>query len=187
MARAGRPSRISREAIVAAASEVVERDGPDALTMRGLARTLGVSPMALYHHVSDRDELLVLVLDASIDAVELPAPDPDPTERIVATAARLRDVLDAHPWIVPLIAPGDRFARRALLAADRIAGAFVELGLEPPDALRAYRAVWFQMLGELTYRHARRRRAATDGLSPIGAPLVAEVDADGASRLAAAR
>jgi hypothetical protein len=56
--RAGRPARLSREMVVAAAEEVVRREGVDALTMRRVARELGSSTMALYRHVRDRDELL---------------------------------------------------------------------------------------------------------------------------------
>lgn len=55
--RAGTPA-LSRERIVEVASELLEREGLDALSMRRLARALGVDPMSLYHHVPTKDALL---------------------------------------------------------------------------------------------------------------------------------
>jgi hypothetical protein len=50
--------------VVAAARTVIEQEGVDALSMRRVAEQLGSSPMALYRHVRDKDQLLVLLLDA---------------------------------------------------------------------------------------------------------------------------
>jgi AcrR family transcriptional regulator len=41
----------------------VDEEGLAGLTMRRLAGEVGTTPMALYHHVSDKDALLVLMLD----------------------------------------------------------------------------------------------------------------------------
>ena len=46
------------DAIVGRAVEIVEADGPDALSLRGLARDLGVSAPALYDHIRSKDDLL---------------------------------------------------------------------------------------------------------------------------------
>ena len=51
------PSKTNREMILASASEIVERDGFESLSMREIARRLGLAPNALYHHFKDRDEL----------------------------------------------------------------------------------------------------------------------------------
>lgn len=57
------PAKTSREAIVGAALALLERDGPDALTMRALAETLSVRASSLYRHVPDRDALLSALAD----------------------------------------------------------------------------------------------------------------------------
>ena len=57
-ARAAAPPRLSREALVEAAMALADREGLDALTIRRLAGEIGVTPMALYWHVKDKDELL---------------------------------------------------------------------------------------------------------------------------------
>ncbi|MFH8614704.1 TetR/AcrR family transcriptional regulator [Streptomyces sp. NPDC017979] len=55
----GRPAQLSVEAIVGAALE----SGANELTVRGLARRLGVTHKALYRWVGDRDGLLDLISD----------------------------------------------------------------------------------------------------------------------------
>ena len=47
-----------RRSAQAAAMRLLERDGADALTMRGVASEVGVDHRALYRHLPDRDALL---------------------------------------------------------------------------------------------------------------------------------
>lgn len=57
MKAAARPG-LSRERITAAALSLIDREGLEALTMRGLAKELGVDPMAVYRHFSGKGELV---------------------------------------------------------------------------------------------------------------------------------
>ncbi len=50
--------------IRAAARRLLDREGPDAVTMRRVAKAVGITPMALYRHVADRDDLLNSLADA---------------------------------------------------------------------------------------------------------------------------
>lgn len=50
-----------RSALLSCALALLEQEGPEALSLRRLARTVGVSPMAPYHHFADRDALLAAV------------------------------------------------------------------------------------------------------------------------------
>ncbi|MCY4428199.1 MAG: TetR/AcrR family transcriptional regulator C-terminal domain-containing protein [Halieaceae bacterium] len=52
---------LGKEKIVACATEICEQSGFEAISMRSIAKTLGVTPMALYKHVKTKDELLNLV------------------------------------------------------------------------------------------------------------------------------
>ncbi len=52
------PTRLDLASIIATAFRLLERDGPEGLTMRALARDLGVSAPSLYFHVESRDDLL---------------------------------------------------------------------------------------------------------------------------------
>ena len=56
-----------REALVAAALAIVERDGAAALSLRGAARAAGVSAMAPYHHFRDREALVAAVAQAGFE------------------------------------------------------------------------------------------------------------------------
>lgn len=52
---------LQREAIVARAVAIVDEGGVEALSLRSLARDLGVSAPALYNHIRSKDDLLRLV------------------------------------------------------------------------------------------------------------------------------
>jgi len=62
------PSRqaLTRERIIEAAIDFVDRQGLTALTMRGLGKELGVEAMSLYRHVDGRDDLLEGIVDRLI-------------------------------------------------------------------------------------------------------------------------
>jgi AcrR family transcriptional regulator len=62
--RAGNGSgKITREAVLAAALEIIDRDGAEALSMRRLARALDRDPMILYRHAPNKVALLAGVID----------------------------------------------------------------------------------------------------------------------------
>jgi len=67
---------LSREAIVDAAVEILDKEGTDALTVRRLGEALGTGSATLYWHIGSKDELAELVYDRVMGEVELPEPDP---------------------------------------------------------------------------------------------------------------
>jgi AcrR family transcriptional regulator len=77
-AESERPDRrpLTREAIVDAGLELLERDGIAGLSMRKLARELDTGAASLYWHVRDKEELLSLLLDRIVGEAEVPDPDP---------------------------------------------------------------------------------------------------------------
>lgn len=56
--------RTTGDRIAAAAGRLLEREGSDAVTMRRVAKAVGITPMALYRHFADRDGLLNALADA---------------------------------------------------------------------------------------------------------------------------
>ena len=98
-------SDMSRATIVEKALSVMDAEGPDAVTVRRIAQEFGVTPMALYWHVANKDELLAAMGDALLADV---APPP-------ATGAwhvQLRGVVEAliaglgkHPAAAELVFP----------------------------------------------------------------------------------
>ncbi len=99
----GRRAGLTHRRVLLAARELLEEEGLDALSMRALARRLGVSPNALYSHVATKTALIDDVLDDVLADVE--APDPDQADwqaglRTMMTSTHA--VLLAHDDLVAL-------------------------------------------------------------------------------------
>lgn len=86
--RASERPPITRALIAQVAVESIREAGIEALTMRTLAAQLGVSAMALYYHVADKDEVLRLVADEVLAGVRLPDPDSGPWDELLTGAVR---------------------------------------------------------------------------------------------------
>ncbi|MGW4404286.1 TetR/AcrR family transcriptional regulator [Nonomuraea sp. NPDC004702] len=184
-ARTGRPPRISRADIVAAAHRVIEADGVGGLTMRRLAKEVGSTPMALYHHVRDKEELLLLLLDEY--AAGLPRPDlpADPRERVVVVALAMRDAVAGCPWAVDVLRADDLLAVGALWYPEKIIDAALGAGLTAERAVHLYRIIWHYTAGEIAVRAAAGRRREEGGptyrdqvfagLDPAALPRLAEL------------
>jgi AcrR family transcriptional regulator len=109
--RNGRQHPLGREEIVAAAVAAAERGELHRVTMRGLAEQLGVTPMALYVHVEDKDDLLDEVLEHVLRRDASPKPfSPGEAWRdwMVDFAEQLHTALAGHPALF------DRYCRRPL-------------------------------------------------------------------------
>ena len=130
---------LTRERIVAAAIGLVDRDGLDALSMRGLAGELGVGPMTLYYHVPDRAALDDLIFDAVMGEVDLSGDDPgrDPLERAMHVGYALRTALLAHPNTVPITLTRSARTPGQLRPVEHMLGILYDIGLEPTDAIAA--------------------------------------------------
>jgi AcrR family transcriptional regulator len=101
-----RYGELDRSVVVAAAVRVAERGGIPSVTVRALATELGLSTTAMYRYVDGKSELLNLVAEAVLAAVELPESGPwQQRLRVFAHSARramlridgIADVLQTHP------------------------------------------------------------------------------------------
>lgn len=158
--RTGRPPRLSQEAIIGAAQRLLAEEGPENLSMRRLAKELASTPMALYHHVRDKDDLLLLLLEEYARSISRPELPDDPRDRLVAAAQLLHDVLAECPWIVEVLASDDLMAVSALWIVEAMVDAAIEYGLSPEAAVDTYRIIWYYTVGELVIRVTRERRQA---------------------------
>ncbi|APY90367.1 TetR family transcriptional regulator [Streptomyces alfalfae] len=103
-----RPRRIqrehlTREQIVAAAIELLDLEGLEALSMRKLGARLNAAATSLYRHVANKDELIELVVDEVYGELEAPLVADRAHWRTAVTrsAADLRAMTLRHPWIAP--------------------------------------------------------------------------------------
>jgi AcrR family transcriptional regulator len=95
-----RTEALSRDVIVTAATEILDAEGEDALTLRALTVRLATGYGAIYHHVADRDDLLAAAADHVIARIVTDlAADPEPRPALRAIALGLFDAIDAHPWV----------------------------------------------------------------------------------------
>lgn len=135
------PRKLTREGVIAAAISLADEQGIDHLSMRGLARHLGVEAMSLYHHLADKAVLLDAMVDSVFAEVELPSADGDWRAGMRRRSVSLRAVLRVHPWALPLMesrrAPGP--ANLAYHDAN-IAG-LRAAGFPPAEVAFAYAAI----------------------------------------------
>lgn len=107
---------------------VADEGGLSALTMRSLAKNLGVKPMALYHYFATKDEILDGIVDLVFAAIELPTVGGDWQQEMRRRAASARQALRQHPWAVALLesrtsqGPATLQHHESMIAALRAAG-----------------------------------------------------------------
>ena len=95
---------LNRERVLAAAVELADREGIDALSMRRLGQELSVEAMALYNHVANKDDLLNGMVDAVVGEVDLTDGDADWKAAARARILSARRVMRSHPWASAVIA-----------------------------------------------------------------------------------
>ena len=88
---------LSRERVLQAAIALADEHGVEALSMRRLAKELGVEAMSLYNHVENKDAILDGIIDTVVGEVELPD-GPDWKSALRQCAISTRDVILRHPW-----------------------------------------------------------------------------------------
>jgi AcrR family transcriptional regulator len=94
---------LSRERVLGGALAVADAEGADSLTMRLLAEHLGVKPMALYHHVANKSEIIDGIVDLVFSEIELPSVSGQWRPEMTRRACSARQVLRRHPWSIALL------------------------------------------------------------------------------------
>ncbi|WP_439959616.1 TetR/AcrR family transcriptional regulator [Streptomyces luteocolor] len=181
----GRPRRIEPEAIAAAARRILREEGLAGLSMRRVAKEVGTTPMALYHHVRDKDDLLMLTLSGTADTLPRPDLPADPRERLLAVSLHMHATLLRMPWVVEVLGLGDLTDRGALWMVEEIVGICVGHGMSQAEAVRAYRTIWHCVYGDLAFRRAMERRAADPERRRHFPDLLTDADAAELPHLAA--
>ncbi len=130
---------ISREAIVTAAVQLLDREGLAALSMRRLAEELGTGAASLYWHVGSKDGLLDLVLDELIGEGQVPDPDPPHwREQLKDVARAQRQASLRHPYLVRISIGRIPMGPNALRYTERVLAILRAGGLSPRLAVQGY-------------------------------------------------
>jgi AcrR family transcriptional regulator len=127
------PRGLTRGQVLDATFALAHEEGLQAVSMRGVARRLGVTPMALYRHVGDKQGLLDGLVERLLD--ELPIPDPalDWRARMLQLMTALRTTARSYPEAFLLLLRRPAATPAALRRRDSVYAALRDAGI--PEAL----------------------------------------------------
>jgi len=186
-ARALRDARAPRRraalgtgALVAAAVRYADAHGTEALSMRALARELGVEAMSLYSHVHGKEALLGLMAAHVVEGMELPARTGAPRARLRRIAEAMRAAAYAHPAVFPLVVLMPLEMKAAVRPTEAVLGAFLDAGADDARAIRCQRVflsfVRGYLLWELGAMTAGRWTARGATLAPASVAQLEALD-----------
>ncbi len=146
---AKRTTPLTRDEILSVALGIIDTQGAEALSMRRLARELGVEAMSIYHHVPNKQALLDGVVELSLTA-QAPSQPPSGSwqDTVAAAVLGFRRALIAHPNVLPLMVAHPPTSSEA--TAMYIEGPLrflVAQGLSDADASALFEAVFALSFG----------------------------------------
>lgn len=149
-------SPLSRERIVGAAVELIERDGPDAVSMRRLAAELGAGVMSLYNHVPNKAALLDAVAEHIMLDLEFAAdPSAEWPDQARALMRNFRAVGHRYPRSVMLVVTRQPHSAAGLRPVERALATARAAGFEGRAAVLVMRAFVNFALGCLVHEAGR--------------------------------
>src|SRR4051812_40369485 len=171
-------ARLSSEQVAAAALELLDRDGLEALSMRRLAGELGVGTMTLYGYFRSKDELLDAVVDAAVAEREPFSFEGSWQDQIRRLMQSSRRNLARHPGLVKVRAERPVLRPEALRFAETGVTILRRAGFPGRDAARAFRLLFTYVFGYVSFSpdetagDARRdARSAVAALPPDEYPM----------------
>jgi AcrR family transcriptional regulator len=154
-ADAGGDGKITRDVVLAAALEIIDRDGAEGLSMRRLAGALNRDPMILYRHAPNKAALLDGVVETVLAQLKVDPADPDWAAQLRAIAWDYRRLALAHPHVVPLLVTRPLATPLALRPPgtlrplEDVLTLLTRAGFSGPDALHVYRALFGLLHGHV--------------------------------------
>ena len=151
--RRGRPpkgeARLSREAIVDAALQLIDDEGINALSMRSVARHLSSDPKSLYNHVGGIDDLLDAVAERLLGSITAPELSGDLRTDLRAIALAFRAGTLSHRAAAPLILTRQLTSMASLAPVNTALAAMHNAGFSTDDAVHLMRATLAALVGTL--------------------------------------
>jgi AcrR family transcriptional regulator len=138
---------LSRERVLHAAVALADEAGLEALSMRRLAKELGVEAMSLYNHVANKDEILDGIVDVVVGEIDLPSDRVDWKTAIRRSAISTRDVLLRHRWASKLWMSRQSGGRARLRHGDWILRTLREAGFPRDLIYHAFHVLEAHVLG----------------------------------------
>ncbi|MER7245963.1 TetR/AcrR family transcriptional regulator C-terminal domain-containing protein [Kribbella sp. NPDC000426] len=179
--------RLDPEKVVDSALAIADDEGPAAVSFRKLAAQHDVTPMALYRHFKDKDDLLAAIGDRILADVVLPVPNGERWDKQLHTLlGAFVTALRGHPRLADLTLPRILITEPGLALAERALELLVEGGFTVDDAAEVGRQAICSLISLVTTdpiarevsdpeaREAslRRKRASLGALSPERYPMI---------------
>jgi AcrR family transcriptional regulator len=177
---------------VAAALAIADAEGLAAVSMRRVAGDLGSGTATLYRYITNRDELVDLMVDAAQGENPVPEPTQDWRTDLAAVAHSLRTALLQHPWLAGELAGRPSLGPNSLRRSESALRAAVALTPDITLASQSLGAVRAYVLGSVATQQAVRRAEQRTGLTEeqwqrsVG-PYISEVLAAGEHPMLARR
>ena len=170
----GNQKGLTRREVAQAAVRIGDREGLAAASFRRLAAELGVTPMAVHHHASDRDGLHTQMLAALMDDFDVFAgidPGLPWTERLRAALLSLHAFNRRHPVLAQLLLTSGPRPPAVFRTIERLVGLLLEAGFPPQTAVELARIVIHQQDGLLLLETGSARAALTSDAAARQAEL----------------
>jgi AcrR family transcriptional regulator len=182
--------RLDPVKLATSALEIADAEGLEAVTIRRLAQLHGVTPMALYRHFADKEDLLAAIGDRMLDDIELPTPTDEPWDvQLQAVLTAFVAALRPHPKAAGLTLLRILRSEAGLAMAERTMELLTEGGFSPDDAAEIGRQSLCSLITQVSVEPGaaedtdpiaredglRAKRAALAALSPRRYPLITSV------------
>jgi AcrR family transcriptional regulator len=157
---------LTREQVVDAALRVMDAEGLEAVSMRRVAREVGVEAMSLYNHVRDKEDLLDGVVERIMAEFQFPrGPRDDWLAYGRALAGGWRAVLKAHPNVMTLFAHRHKPMRSptSMRPMEEALRTLRELGLSVEESARAFQVIGGYIMGYVMMENGRMFTPGDDG------------------------
>jgi AcrR family transcriptional regulator len=154
------PSRgraLSRDEIVRTAIAVADAEGPDAISMRRIARELNAGAMSLYWHVSAKEELLDLMLDVVQGEMAVPERTGDLRADLRAMAIGQRESLYRHRWVMPFMGGRPPMGPKALRNTEQALGLFASCQIDGATTMTVLMSVTTYVMGAVLREQQEER------------------------------
>jgi len=138
---------LTRGHIIDVTWQLAAEHGLPAVTMRSVAERLGVTPMALYRHVGDKQGLVDGLIERLLGDIPLPDPALPWQTRLAALAQGIRAAARTHPDLFPLLFQRPAVTPAAQRPREAVYQALRDAGLAEDDVVRAERLLSTFVLG----------------------------------------
>ncbi len=161
---------LTPERVVEAALEDADAGGIEAVSLRRLAATLGVTPMAIYRHVRNKSHLLDLMAERLLEQIDVAADEmttwQDRLRRLLGSYQSVAAAHPAAPFLLsrPFVSPVEPCVTEALLAIFHDAGFDARLSARLLQVISGmvlgpalHRATWAAAIRDRSSDSARQR------------------------------